>query len=241
MLLVSSELAHYSLFISHTIRTKFIYIKACSIKSSAKHFAERHKEKEGMFYTDCYSDSQGDNNEKQSLRIEYHEHRKIRNKEEIAAELFLKPRLSLPKKKVKGKGKEISYVTTKNGKGIGKFFRWDLRTKMFLGEGGEAARQKEHPCSVGDHRGKKSGLVSSQPTKDLDNLGTAVWVFFVSLDFTTCKNAKQKVGLWGIRIWMRETSERKGLKELWKEVNKSRIWPQICWSSLVRYKYTSAL
>lgn len=46
-----------------------------------------------MFYTDCHSDSQGD--EKQSLRIDYHEHKKIRNKEEIAAELFLKHRLGL--------------------------------------------------------------------------------------------------------------------------------------------------
>lgn len=48
-----------------------------------------------MFYADCHSDSRGDKNEKQSLRTEYHEHKKIRNKEEIAAESFLKPRLTL--------------------------------------------------------------------------------------------------------------------------------------------------
>lgn len=48
-----------------------------------------------MFYADCHSDSQRDKNEKQSLRIEYHEHKKIKNKEETAAELFLKPRSSL--------------------------------------------------------------------------------------------------------------------------------------------------
>lgn len=41
----------------------------------------------------CHSDSQGD--EKQSLRIDYHEHKKIRNKGEIAAELILIPRLGL--------------------------------------------------------------------------------------------------------------------------------------------------
>lgn len=59
-----------------------------------------------MFYTDCHSDSQGDKNEKQSLRIEQHEHKKIRNKEETAAELFLKPRLSLgAREEGKRKGK----------------------------------------------------------------------------------------------------------------------------------------
>lgn len=46
-----------------------------------------------MFYADCHSDSQG--NEKQSLRINYHEHKKIGNKEEIGAELFWKHRSSL--------------------------------------------------------------------------------------------------------------------------------------------------
>jgi len=48
-----------------------------------------------MFYADYHSDFQGDKNEQQSLRMESHEHKKIRNKEEIAAELFLKPRSSL--------------------------------------------------------------------------------------------------------------------------------------------------
>lgn len=59
-----------------------------------------------MFYTDCHSDSQGDKNEKQSLKTEQHEHKKIRNKEEIAAELFLKPRSSLgAREEGKRKGK----------------------------------------------------------------------------------------------------------------------------------------
>lgn len=46
-----------------------------------------------MFDADCHSDSQGDG--KQSLRIGYHEHEKIRNKEEMAVELFLNYRSRL--------------------------------------------------------------------------------------------------------------------------------------------------
>lgn len=67
---------------------------------------------------------------------------------------------------------------------------------MFPGEGDKAAAQKreEHPCSVGNQEGKKSGLVYSQSTKDLENLGTAVWVLFVSLNFLTCKMENRRLG-----------------------------------------------
>lgn len=49
MVPVSSELAYDSLFISHKIRIYFNYINASSIKSSAKCFAERDKEKKQCF------------------------------------------------------------------------------------------------------------------------------------------------------------------------------------------------
>lgn len=53
---------------------------------------------------------------------------------------------------------------------------------------------EEYPCGAGNHKGKKNGFVYGQSTKDLENLGTGLWVLFTSLDFLACKMENRRLG-----------------------------------------------